>query len=51
LEVAYRHELGGDDRVVAEGIEVVVAYLESHATQLGIDGLDVSATSARWERP
>jgi AcrR family transcriptional regulator len=51
LEVAYRRDLGGDDRVVAEGIEAVVAYLERHATPAGIDGLDANATSARWERP
>jgi AcrR family transcriptional regulator len=51
LEVAYRHDLGGDDRVVAEGIEVVVGYLERHATPAGIEGLQASATSVRWERP
>lgn len=48
LEVAYRRELHGDDRIAAEGIEAVVAYLERHATAAGIDGIDAAASGVRW---
>lgn len=48
LEVAYRHELDGDDRVVEEGIEMIIAHLERYATPAGIDGIDAATASERW---
>ena len=48
LEVAYRHDLRGDDRVVAEGIEMIIAHLERYATATGIAGIDAATASARW---
>lgn len=51
LEVAYRHELHGEDRVVNEGIEMVVFHLERYATPVGIEGLDASSVSLRWRAP
>jgi AcrR family transcriptional regulator len=49
LEVAYRHDLGGDDRVVREGLEMIVSHLERHATPAGIAGISENEISARWE--
>jgi AcrR family transcriptional regulator len=42
LEVAYRHDLDGDQRIVREGIEMTVSYLERHATPAGIAGVKAS---------
>jgi AcrR family transcriptional regulator len=39
LAVAYRDDLGGDEHVVREGIEMVVSYVERYATPLGIAGV------------
>ena len=51
LEVAYRHDLEGDDRVVAEGVEMVVSHLERHATEAGIAGIPAAELRARWQPP
>jgi AcrR family transcriptional regulator len=51
LEVAYRHDLEGDDRIVAEGIEMIVAHLERHATRAGIDGIAAAKLRMRWQPP
>jgi AcrR family transcriptional regulator len=48
LEMAYRHELGGDDRVVKEGIEMIIAHLERYATPAGVAGIDAATASERW---
>jgi AcrR family transcriptional regulator len=48
LEVAYRHQLDGDDRVVREGIELIVSHLERHATPAGLSGIDAAALATRW---
>ncbi len=48
LEVAYRHELEGDDRVVAEGVEMIVAHLERYATPAGLTGIDAASVQPRW---
>jgi AcrR family transcriptional regulator len=49
LEVAYRHDLSGDDRVVAEGVEMLVSYLERYATPAGILGINASDLRSTWE--
>lgn len=51
LEVAYRHELGGEDRVVSEGIEMIVSHLERYATPAGKAGLRANELAARWQAP
>jgi AcrR family transcriptional regulator len=48
LEVAYRHDLGGDDRVVKEGVEMMVSHLERYATPGGLAGIAADEISARW---
>ena len=39
LGVAYRDDIRGDERVVAEGIEMIVSYVERYATPQGIAGV------------
>ncbi len=51
LEVAYRRDLEGDDRVVDEGIEMIVAHLERHATQAGLSGISAAELPSRWQPP
>ncbi|HWK18768.1 MAG TPA: TetR/AcrR family transcriptional regulator [Solirubrobacteraceae bacterium] len=51
MEVAYRHDLDGEDRIVKEGIEVVAGHLERYATPAGIDGIDAGELAARWQAP
>ncbi len=51
MEVAYRHDLDGEDRVVAEGIEVVAGHLERYATPAGLAGIDAGELAARWQAP
>jgi AcrR family transcriptional regulator len=51
MEVAYRDQVSGDDRVVAEGVEVVVAYLERHGTPDGLAGVAASEVTTRWDGP
>jgi AcrR family transcriptional regulator len=48
LEVAYRKDLAGDDRVVSEGVEMIIAHLERYATPAGIAGIDATTASERW---
>jgi hypothetical protein len=48
LEVAYRHDVRGDDRVVQEGVEMIIAHLERYATRAGIAGIDAATASERW---
>lgn len=48
LEVAYRHDLRGEDRVVNEGIEMIIAHLERYATDDGVAGVDAATASERW---
>jgi AcrR family transcriptional regulator len=48
LEAAYRHNLDGDDRVVEEGVEMMIAHLERYATPSGIAGIDGATASERW---
>lgn len=51
LEVAYRHDLRGDDRVVKEGIEMIVSHLERYATAEGIAGARAHEVQTRWQPP
>lgn len=39
LGVAYRDEVRGDEHVVAEGVEMIVSYVERYATPRGIAGV------------
>ena len=39
LGVAYRDDLRGDERIVAEGIEMIVSYLDRFATARGREGV------------
>lgn len=48
LEMAYRHDLGGDDRTVKEGTEMIIAHLERYATPAGVAGIDAATASERW---
>lgn len=38
FQLAFEHDLRGDERIIAEGIELVTGYLERHATPEGIAG-------------
>jgi AcrR family transcriptional regulator len=49
LEAAYRHDLRGDDRIVREGVEMIVLHLERHATTAGAAGIAADQISTRWE--
>jgi AcrR family transcriptional regulator len=51
LDLAYRNDFDGDQRVVRAGIEMIVSYLERYATRAGIGGITASELSARWEAP
>lgn len=48
LEVAYRHDLGGEDRVVEEGVAMIVAHLERYATPAGVVGIPADELASRW---
>jgi AcrR family transcriptional regulator len=39
LAVAYRDDVRGDERVLSEGIEMLVGYVERHATKRGVAGI------------
>jgi AcrR family transcriptional regulator len=39
LAVAYRDDIGGDERVLREGVEMLVGYVERQATERGIAGI------------
>ncbi|GAB2837206.1 TetR/AcrR family transcriptional regulator [Actinoallomurus bryophytorum] len=41
FQLAFEHDLRGDELVIAEGIELVIGYLERHATPAGIAGVSV----------
>jgi AcrR family transcriptional regulator len=51
LDMAYRNDFDGDQRVLRAGIEMIVSYLERHATPAGIAGVKASDLAARWEAP
>jgi AcrR family transcriptional regulator len=51
LDLAYRSNFDGDQRVVRAGIEMIVSYLERYATPAGIAGVTASDLAARWEAP
>jgi AcrR family transcriptional regulator len=51
LEVAYRHDLAGDDRVVNEGVEMIVSHLERYATEAGMAGIPAAELRERWQPP
>ncbi len=48
LEAAYRQNIRGDDRVVDEGIEMIVSHIERYATPAGIEGIDATAVATHW---
>ncbi|MFL6056165.1 MAG: TetR/AcrR family transcriptional regulator [Actinoallomurus sp.] len=39
FQLAFEHDLRGDERIIAEGIELVTGYLERYATAEGITGI------------
>jgi AcrR family transcriptional regulator len=39
FQLAFEHDLSGDQRIITEGIELVTGYLERHATPEGITGV------------
>jgi AcrR family transcriptional regulator len=39
FQLAFEHDLRGDQRIIAEGIELVTGYLERYATPAGITGI------------
>jgi len=51
LAVAYGQDLRGDQRVVAEGVEMITGYLERFATPRGIAGIPAGELTAHWGRP
>jgi AcrR family transcriptional regulator len=51
LDLAYRNDLGGDQRVVRAGIEMIVSHLERYATPAGLAGVTAADLAARWEAP
>lgn len=51
LEVAYRRELGGEDGVVSEGIEMIVSHLERYATPAGTAGVEARSLPVSWQAP
>jgi len=46
FQLAFEHDLRGDEQVIAEGIELVIGYLERHATPAGIAGIPVPGPDA-----
>jgi AcrR family transcriptional regulator len=44
LDLAYRDDFAGDQRVVRAGIEMIVSYLERYATAAGLAGVTTSDT-------
>jgi AcrR family transcriptional regulator len=48
LEAAYRRDLRGDDRIVAEGIEMIIAHIERYATPEGIAGINAETVPTNW---
>jgi AcrR family transcriptional regulator len=48
LEVAYRYDLSGDDRVVDEGVGMIVSHLERYATPAGVAGIPAEEIAIRW---
>jgi AcrR family transcriptional regulator len=51
LDMAYRDDFDGDQRVLRAGIEMIVSYVERSATPAGIAGIAASDLAARWEPP
>jgi AcrR family transcriptional regulator len=51
LDMAYRGDFDGDQRVLRAGIEMIVSYVERYATPVGIAGIAASDLAARWEPP
>ena len=45
FQVAFEHSLQGDPVVIQETIALVTSYLETHATPVGVEGVDVAAAS------
>ena len=43
FQIAFEESITGDPRVIEEGIDLVTAYVETHATPAGIAGIPVSA--------
>jgi AcrR family transcriptional regulator len=48
LEAAYRHDLGGEDRIVKEGVEMIASHLERYATPAGRGGIPAEQLAIRW---
>jgi AcrR family transcriptional regulator len=42
FQLAFEHDLRGDERIIAEGIELVTGYLERYATPEGVTGIPLS---------
>lgn len=51
FQIAFEHDNRGDERVIAEGIDLVASYLERHATAAGLAGISpASPVSAPADR-
>jgi AcrR family transcriptional regulator len=51
LDMAFRSEASGDQRVLQAGIEMIVSYIELYATPAGIAGVSRSDLAERWKPP
>jgi hypothetical protein len=49
LAVAYRDDVAGDPRLIAEGIEMIATYIERHATPAGITGIPAAELAGQLE--
>jgi AcrR family transcriptional regulator len=48
LEAAYRLNLAGDDRIVQEGVDMIVSHLERYATPVGVAGIAADEIGTPW---
>jgi AcrR family transcriptional regulator len=51
FQIAFEDSLTGDRRVIEEGIDLVTAYVETHATPAGIAGIPVPAPPSDPAQP
>lgn len=49
FQLAFEHDLRGDERIIAEGIELVTGYLERYATPEGITGIPLPGQDGQRE--
>jgi AcrR family transcriptional regulator len=51
MALAYRDDLRGEDRIVREGTDMIVRYLEPFATPAGIEGVPASGLTVHLQAP